>query len=438
MLYVPVIDWYSVSCLSDWYQHADKSWVGTTLEDGFISFSLTEGKECNPFFEKSVTAMWQGEDAFHLFYKPYSSAVNERCCQVKVANRLLYCSQWRELLNNVLRAAGWSFVNICRMDVAIDFQRFAGGREPLRFIQDYFARPTHSRPSFIRGGSNKFRAFGCKFVAGCSYETLSFGSRESAVQVNLYNKSRELKAHDKPYIREWWHQYGMDDEQHDVWRVEFSCKSDGLSIVDSEGLYRMVGIGDTQSWSCLDTLAASLVAKFFRFYYVSPDDAKANRRVRDLSPVQLFDMESKPALRFISINKCRTSGRTEKLILKTLLRIEDAAQLDADEKRAFDIVYKKFAALWAAKVQVTDGRMSADKLLAACFKELASDDSLRLPGLKTKEAVDREVQKWVDMIVHARTPMYDAFEDVWRSLDVEFEVLRDTLRDMATHAPIFV
>lgn len=462
MLYSVCIDWYAASCrvlnpATSSISPLQPAHIGGVLESDAVKFTIVEGREANPFFRRSLTLQYEREDAVHLFYEPKSSVVSASCAQAKVANRLLYCTYWYDILQHAIRAAGWVSVGITRLDVAIDLHRFLEGREPSWFIRDYLSRPTSSRPSFIRKSSNKFRAFGEKGVAGARYETMSWGTRESAVQVNLYNKSAELKVHDKPWIREYWAIYGLKPDEHDVWRIEFSMKSEALAIVGADGSFSEVCNGQLVSFGQLNELAAALVDKFFTFFYLSRDDVAKRRRVRDLKQVQLLDMSVAPEFKFVGLSHRQSTGRYEQQIIGKLQAICERIELTADEKRGLDAAIGRILDVVAMKRERTQLTLSAEEVLEGCILEAMSLKSAREASvpcelftdevgcprghMPSAEEARREARRWVTHIMHGSERGKDVAShgERWQAafdlVDTEVEMLRDTLRDMMEHAP---
>lgn len=293
MKYVPSLDWVSLAC------ELPNGFVLPAIDADYVHcgrrFVCKAGEEYNPYYAFSRTFFDSVKGrAFHFFATPRHPAANPRDCSVKVANNLLYdcgrdCS-WVDVLKVFLSVMRLKVDHLQRLDICGDFCEFSGGRSPAVFIRDYFTSPRVSKPSFIRRGSNKFRTYGEKKLGLLDFQTMSFGTRESPVQVNLYNKSLELSKKDKPWIRNLWHSHGLDVSR--VWRVEFSLNPQGMMLHDvKHNFITEVEFDGLELFSRVSALFTTYARRYFCFYYVTKNDEVARRKVKDLRPVTLFDFD---------------------------------------------------------------------------------------------------------------------------------------------------
>lgn len=327
-------------------------------------YKVVPGKEHSPQFRESYTLMSHGIDVCHIFFSPASDCLDESRCIFKAANRLLYTQGWAAVLQDIVHTCNCYIVSLSRLDVCADFNAFQNGVLPGEFVRRFFNAPTATTPSYIRHSSNKFRTYGQKntFEDGrapeVDFQTLSFGSRESAVQTNLYNKSEELRTHDKPYIRDTWVAAGLDPEN--VWRVEFSLNSRGVCFRAQSGtMIRELALEEVALQDYLADLFLSLAQSHFSFHEYFAGDT---RGIRSLPYADLFAKPEKVVLKVAHMNVKRNSGRTEILVAKTLERLMRDAQNDSPERlQAYHKVIEEVRQLGSVK-------------MAAARQELAPED----------------------------------------------------------------
>jgi hypothetical protein len=453
-------DWFQVSCLSSWgvekHESADTdgkplgvvdarplfSPVGVVFEADGLSFRCSRSEEVNPAYHEAVLLSLVGGGAVcHLFFRTRNPHVDARSCQAKVANSLLYSVGWKELFYSALRAVQWSVVRLSRVDVAADFQYFVNGRLPLKFVQDYMAKPTASRPSFLRKASNKFRAFGSKAGGRLLFETLSFGTRDSAVQTNLYNKTLELRQKDKPWIRQRWAAAGLPSEwdgKSFVWRLEFSINPSAKYIVDNfGGCVRELRSSDVATSGALTRLFCALVPQFFQFYVLTSDDVRKHRKTKDLQPLELFDLpvllsaktpRSESGTSGLTLCGYRPnllghySSRIERQILRYIDGVLDNGALSPAEVEHLHWVRDRILTGVSEHDERVCKRILGDDVLAACFRALDKDKPRE--GMSPARA-RREAERIAKVLVGSEEGA--RFSSGWAEVDALLDSLRDSL-----------
>lgn len=113
---------------------------------------------------------------------------------------------WDELLE-ITSELHLSPLNLCRLDLAIDYQGWAPGFDEMRNVR---CRSTY-RP-VVPNVDNP--------------ETYYFG--KTSVMLRVYNKSKEIVDKDKPWWRPVWRETGKFEEGVDVWRIELELHGDVL------------------------------------------------------------------------------------------------------------------------------------------------------------------------------------------------------------------
>lgn len=421
-------------CSIDWCQYSCEFCRPVCLDIGAVfvgsrplhndpapRYTVVADTNFSPQYACSVALAWRGVQVAHVFFRPKQSTIASNRCIVKADNRLLYMRDWSAVFLDILRVLGAEIVALSRLDVCCDFNLFANGLHPREFIRRYLSPPELDVPSYIRHASNKFRAFGQKNVskdgldAVADFQTLSFGSRDSAVQTNLYCKSEELRAKDKPWIRALWFDAGLNPK--DVWRVEFSLNSRGVCVMlGGSTIIRELSIEPLSVESYVSDVFMSLARYYFAFHEWFAGDT---RKLRSLPLAVLFDAPSKVDVRPRSINRNKQSGRTERLVYNYLRKLQSSADLSPKEMQGWSIMLEKLSQMQACKQLVANWSEAPDRLIAGLASSFISEEALPVEG---KVPLPR-VRRLVELLM------------VSPSADVQ--MYRDAFADFLWHAGVF-
>lgn len=165
--------------------------------------------------------------------KGLSGIHDDNECHIRLVNRTCYFDNAAELLQTFLDGWGYMDVRISRVDICMDFTMFDKGDDPQAFVRRYF------RHKYAKINQGRITGHGDDNWSGQEWNSLSWGSKTSAVTTKMYNKTMELfnakdGTFEKPWIRQaWclcglvddWQQCTKDGEKVNVWRVEFSVRS---------------------------------------------------------------------------------------------------------------------------------------------------------------------------------------------------------------------
>lgn len=388
MILMCSIDWFAVSCVRCGALPAIGVHFRLDCCLGQLaspSVCVVDGQEYHKMFARSITILYKKLPLLHVFFEPKGKGMRPDQAIAKAANRLLYMRSWAVVVSVLCRQLNLARVGINRIDVCGDFNAFNNGLAPKAFVQRYFSQPTERRPSYIRHASNVWRACGQKnvykeCVAVNDFQTLSFGTRESKCQTNLYNKSEELRAgHDKPYIRQCWVEAGLDPNC--VWRVEFSLNSRGVVFHDLKtGYIDSLQLSDLAIQSYVDDLFLSLAKQYFSFheYY------KGERRgLRSIPFVSLFDQPStliKPA----NLSYAPNTSRRMRDLSSALAKVRNnCVDLTPGEIKAFDKVLELLQEL---------GFTAERDITADCLSYFA--ESLYVHAGGDMPACSRVIRRW--------------------------------------------
>lgn len=178
-----------------------------------------------------------GESLLEVRRNPASQGLNgihdPNECHIRLVNRTCYFEGVAGIFQSFLNAHGYTDIRISRVDVCLDFVTFDKGDDPQAFVRRYI------RHKYAKINQGRISSHGEDTWTGQEWNSLSWGSKTSAIGTKMYNKTMEL--HDvktdsfkKPYIRQAWQICGLvDDWQRctkdgalvNVWRVEFSIRS---------------------------------------------------------------------------------------------------------------------------------------------------------------------------------------------------------------------
>lgn len=158
-------------------------------------------------------------------------------CRLRLVNWACYQNDCIQRLRNFMILHDYIFKRIARIDICNDFVLFDSGDKPERFARRYFEN------KYSKINQCKVHSFANDGWASFAWESISWGSPKSMVGTKMYNKSKELKdgGNKKPYIQQAWFEAELLKsplEEIDVWRVEFSMKSNiegWLQIEDVSG-----------------------------------------------------------------------------------------------------------------------------------------------------------------------------------------------------------
>lgn len=310
------------------------------------NYQVCPGRENHSIFRDSWTICLNKASMVHIFMKPKMSGKDPDACSVKVANRLLYKQDWAWFLHDIIDALGFKVLNITRMDLCLDFQRFDyKDMQPNDFIHAYIAdKCLDEDETYCREGSNVFCAYGAKRAKAMdgsktiddnteisiksSWEYIRWGSRCSGVCTYLYNKSKELRdKKSKPWIADRWKEAGLNEKEADIYRIEFSISAKGMQLtkrdrnagrksLTSEEVH-LLSIDNVATQEELEWVFWCYASKYFQFRIVG------NQKYRkDMKRVQLFDIDFEPDMLPTYINSKVNAGRAETNAAKVLERLQ--------------------------------------------------------------------------------------------------------------------
>lgn len=226
------LDWLEVHAREPINQPRDATYY---MEKGFIVHERDYGTRV--YRQMFVLEGNDGENLLEIRRDPASQGLNgihdPNECHIRLCNRTCYFDNAAQAFSQFLSEHGYTDIRISRVDICLDFVKFDKGDDPQAFVRRYF------RHKYAKINQGRINTHGEDTWTGQEWNSLSWGSKTSAVTTKMYNKTMEL--HDtktdtfkKPYIRQAWQLCHMIDnwqrctlngEVVYVWRVEFSLRS---------------------------------------------------------------------------------------------------------------------------------------------------------------------------------------------------------------------
>lgn len=260
--------------------------------------------EGQPFVEVRRCPAAAGSSAAAKFFDP-------RACHLRLCNRTCYCYNAGELMRDFLNRHGYVFMNLCKIDLAMDFELFDSGDVPLKFLERYL------KGRYSKVNQCNIAVHGKDEWDGRNYNSVSWGSKQSPVFTRFYDKTLELKeAKDKPYIRQAWARCGLVDDfialtkrdehgvfyQPRIWRLEFSISSsvknwvcfDVDTLGNKTHLSKRHNLDLYLNRDMLIPMYASLVNHYFhfkRFQEGVRKDRCEDKKLFDFGDVQTYKVE---------------------------------------------------------------------------------------------------------------------------------------------------
>lgn len=209
---------------------------------------------------------------------PHSSVIDKNAVIIKFDNYVLYRPNLKKFVTEFLANNNFTFKSISRLDIAKDFHTLNGYEVP-EFIRQFLAG------DILKMGKANFAVRG-KHTATNEYEYIRFGNNTSETSYYLYNKTKEMdEIKNKPYIRNHWKTNGLDENIHNVWRLEFTYKSMNRTFTDlSTGEYTFINYLEILDIENIQKLYNISIKKYFQFVKNNGLSRKDRMPLLDLIP----------------------------------------------------------------------------------------------------------------------------------------------------------
>lgn len=335
--YMVSIDWLQAYCHGCIVEAGEyPSSIGT------ITAVLEDGGTAN--FLRRMTLSCRGVEIATLLQSPKYSIFDRRMTELKLHNRVLYTSVPVKILLDICKALKLEYKGISRIDLCCDCNTLSGGRSVEELISSFVHLRAGEVGHIIRKGSARYNLHGNNHrKAAIRHESIKFGSVTSSCVPYIYNKSLELiSVKDKPWIREAWKHAGLvhiidkeglqrlsskelaaklDDEgvsefiRSGVWRFEISIKGRGKDLLNvQDGELFKLSLDSISTASKIEELFMTYAAKYFCFRVCD----RGQQRIRDYSPVVLWDYDNHSSYRPYSFSVEGSTGKFDQSVVNYL------------------------------------------------------------------------------------------------------------------------
>jgi hypothetical protein len=216
-----------------------------------------------------------------------------------------------------------------------------------------------------------------------SYNAIRFGSNSSEVEVEVYNKTAELReCTDKPYIRAAWTAAGISDTV-DVWRTEIRITGHGKDILNaSTGELYALEVSDLCEQQGLEDIFSMYASKYFKWFRFDGQQRKDRMHEIKLFAITNSQPHLKPKRNLQQAKPLRTLRMMANKLDKYAEGIQAKTEYSAD-RYATEILKR------AAKIctEFHDKRLGAEmqayiNYSSECTETLYNDRTARLYALQ--------------------------------------------------------
>lgn len=476
------LDWLSVYCLEP---------KGCAMNAAYykaLGWTVEEREYGTNQYREKFTLMNGRHPFLEIERNPYSLKQNggifePEACHIRLANRTLYQPQPVQQLTNFIIKYGYEYKGISRVDVCCDLTIFDNCMKPQdlanKYIKDkiWKVHQSHIAP-YTEDGDDTWRipihlgAHGKETKTGRTWNSLKWGSPKSALSTKLYNKTLELETNTgKFYIKDAWVKCGLCDLQKvtyeyrnpktketeirskqvcvvpgtainkeipiegakkiDVWRVEFSMKSEGRKWIDL-GDNHVVDLS-LNAFDNLDSLAATFFTCsewLFCFIYakwITKGPTRMKERTNRCKKLQLFNTKFlhshfKPQRQ----TETEDPSRTEKIMMHRLIAKSKDENLSEEYREACWQVaceISKEHGDWWVPDDMYAGRMINRQLEKKRMQEFKEDHP------QTVEQFRKWAERQSEITAEFSKAKIDKYIDVRRKLNNQIEKRIELYKD---------
>lgn len=305
-------------------------------------YGTPQYKQMFTIYEGSFPYIEIRRDPYSL--KKSGGIFEEGQCHIRLANRTCYMENPINRLRAFMLANGYRYLSLSRIDICLDFNYFDSGERPDQVLKAYLENKISkiNQCKIAAYGQSNIQVHGKDKWEKRVWNSISWGSKKSPISTKFYNKSLELKeAKDKFYIRDQWKAAGLrDDDSVNVWRVEFSVKSDYKHFVriDDGELIK----NDLTSYDDREKLLFrfhSFAARYFHFKINEQGKRKDRCKDKKLFAISREEKVYKP----IKLTEVTEPTRTDKIIAKRLREMVKDNSLKVETRQAAKELVTYFA-----------------------------------------------------------------------------------------------
>lgn len=318
-------DWIEVFCIEVGEPHTPEYFERHGFRDDIKvrAYGTPQYRQMFTLYNRSFPLIEIRRDPYSI--KPLGGIFDPRACHLRLSNRACYLEDPIGFLKSFMQRYGFAYQSTSRLDICLDFQHFDNNDNPKNFLLDYFAN------KYTKVHQPRFHAYGTDERDCKTWNSVKWGAPSSSISTKLYNKSLELdQVSDKPYIRQQWTAAGMNDFE-DVWRVEFSMKSEYKSMCrvdldeDTGELQHNVIDIDIQTFSNRDFVLFTFFAiadYYLDFRYIEYNRNHQLKRKYDCKRKVLFRTNAdERAYHPMKLTNKQVPTRTDYMLIEKLRRI---------------------------------------------------------------------------------------------------------------------
>lgn len=336
---------YVISC--DWLQlYLHKNSDFQPESENLFGYSFVDVGHGSKVFKKIYNVVEStGELLGNISMDPYSSKIPASSVIFKAENCVLYQPDYIERIFHFIAATGLRYRGITRLDIAYDSNELYGGLKHETLIKKY------RNNEYLKIGANEYYMH-CKAGYHLSVDkkgkkkltdkaptkkakqdgseaedakpiqnlgehkvnSVTWGSRSSDVQVQLYDKSKELReVKMKHYIVDRWKDAGLDTDRP-VYRIEIRIVNEGKSIKNLKTGERFsLSMNDLVTQELLEQLFHDYTRKVFRFYH-----RRDITHIQRMKEVKIFCLTNQTLVRPMRHTKRKDYTRMHKITLNWL------------------------------------------------------------------------------------------------------------------------
>lgn len=323
------IDWLQVYCREPPNIHLNAAYYkaqGYKVE--IRAYGTPQYSEMFTIYENNMPFIEVRRNPYSL--KKHGGIFNENDCHLRLSNRACYAISPIDDLRKFLLTHNYEYVSISRIDICMDFNVFDFGDKPEKVLKDYM------EGKYSKINQCNISAHGKDSFKERLWNSLAWGSKNSPISTKMYNKSLELREQAaKYYIQDTWVVAGLRVDI-DVWRVEFSIKSDIKGFVRLEdGTFQDNKLTTYDTRTKLLFVFHSLASRYFHFKHVEyQDNGKLRRKDRCKDKVLFFIHKDECAYKPIRLTLDTDPTRTDRILINRLYKIQYDFSLTKEQRKA--------------------------------------------------------------------------------------------------------
>lgn len=305
------LDWLQISC-----KVAEKDLLQKELSKNG-TFKLISKDIKHNIFAKHIEIHGNAGNEFECVavfsYQPLSGILPEDIGHLKIINKQLYQSDLIRLVNTILIELSLKFHAVSRLDIAFDFKKFQYSTVPQFFKGVSSGKILKRRVTGLHLDGRTTRNLNIHYMR--------FGSRSSEFLFYVYNKSKELRDKTmKPYIKDKWKEYKINDEHSDTYRIEFVLHPSKNGLVDT-------ATGQLIQFTNLKLILSpefqtNLFWTLFQTHFVFLKNDGQIKKCR-MKTVNLLNVSPTENI-YIRVSEKTTSNRTDKMLIKKMYQLSQS------------------------------------------------------------------------------------------------------------------